>query len=405
MLTKSRFQKFCSLLFCLSICCASELFSQSKPVQVYDYVIENNRESITAYPRDGSGLSLLKGRDAYTVLQTAINAISRTVGGSIFIGPGDYILTDELTITGWDNDLPPNKQIIICGNGLSARIIQNTKGKNAVVIKNKACIVLRDLYIYAGIESNAGLLLDDSGNSEISVWGGSIDNIFIQSNSRTSPAFYGKNFFDMNVSHLTAINNNNHSIMIENTSSTTNYGNSHFGFIRAVSSKKIPYAGLYLKSSNSRGQKFPNLITFANYECSIAYRGIWLSGAKQCTFTFVDIEGVPQPIYLDGSTIAGEARWNKFLSGYLLPAAGGTAITNTAFTGGNDFNLYIEDDKATIPVVDRQSYKPANSYNLTMSGAGIKNISITSKTATSLFIRKNNGEIFNHTATSASGHQ
>jgi hypothetical protein len=183
--------------------------------------------------------------------------------------------------------------------------------------------------------------------------------------------------------------------MLENTSTTTNYRNSNFSFVRAVGSKKFPYAGLYLKSTNSRGQKFPNLITFQNYECSIAYRGIWLSGAKQNTFNFVDLEGLPEPLYLDGSPTSGESRWNKFLSGYLLPSSGGTAITNTAFTGGNDFNVYIEDDKATIPIIDKQSFKPSNNYNLTMSGMAIKNIIITSKATTPIFIRKNNGEIIN----------
>ena len=120
-----------------------------------------------------------------------------------------------------------------------------------------------------------------------------------------------------------------------------------------------------------------------------------LCGAVK-NFTFVDLEGLPQPIYLDGSADVGETRWNKFLSGYLLPSNGGTAITNSALTGGNDFNLYIEDNAATIPVIDKQTYKPANSYNLTMSGAGIRNIKITSASKTPLTIRKNNGEIINY---------
>jgi hypothetical protein len=91
-------------------------------------------------------------------------------------------------------DLPPNKQILIAGNGLSTRIIQTTTLKSALIIRNKASVVIKDLYIYSGPESKSGLLLDDSGASEISVWGGTFDNIYIQSNSYTSPAFYGKNF-------------------------------------------------------------------------------------------------------------------------------------------------------------------------------------------------------------------
>jgi len=400
MLTESRIKLTFLIIVFLGVNYPHKAFPQSGQLQAFDYIVIKEKEFITAYPRDGTELVKYKGKDAFTVIQTAISAISKKSGGSIYIGPGEYSLSDELLISGWDTDLPPSNQIIIAGNGLSTRIIQTTELKNAIVVNNKASVILKDLYIYTGAKSKAGILLDDSGKSEISVWGGTIDNIFIQSNSQNSPAFYGKNFFDLNVPHLTALNNNNHGIIIENTSITTNYGNSNFGLIRAVGSKNFPFAGLYLKSSNSHGRKFPNLITFSNYECSIAYRGIWLSGAKQNTFSFVDIEGLPQPLYLDGSLTTGESRWNKFLSGYLLPSSGGTAITNTAFTGGNDFSLYIEDDKATIPIVDKQTYKPSNSYNLTMSGAGIKNINISSKAATPLFIRKNNGETLSHSSPS-----
>jgi hypothetical protein len=364
--------------------------------EVYDYVIEKEDLVITAYPREGSALTKFTGTDAYTVIQSAITAISKETGGSIYLSRGTYSLSNELMITGWAADVPPSQQIAIIGNGLSTRFVQTTDNKNAIVVKNKASVIFRDFYIYTGKNSGSGILLDDTGISEVSVWGGTIDNIFIQSNSAAQPAFYAKNFFDLNVPHLTAMNNNNHGIILENTSKTTNYGNSNFGLIRAVGSVKFPYAGLYIKSSKSKGLKFPNLMTFANYECSIAYRGIWMSGAKQNTFSFVDLEGLPQPIYMDGSATLGDTRWNKFLSGYLLPSNGGTAITNTAFTGGNDFNLYIEDNAATIPVIDKQTYKPANSYNLTMSGAGLRNIKITSDLKTPLTIRKNNGEFISH---------
>lgn len=391
-------------IFLIALGFHHKVYSQNSNIQHFDYIIESKDNVITAYPRDGAGLAEYSGADAYTVIQAAISAISKGAGGSIYITAGTYFLTNELIISGWDTDTPPQSQIVLTGNGLSTRFIQNTPDKNAIVVKNKTTLVFRDFYIYTGPNSKSGILLDDSGNSEISVWGGTIDNVFIQSNSTTQPAFYGKNFFDLDVPHLTAINNNNHAIILENTSKTINYGNSNFGLIRAVGSKKYPYAGLYLKSTNSKGLKFPNLMTFANYECSIAYRGIWMDGAKQNTFSFVDLEGLPQPIYLDGSAISGESRWNKFLSGYVLPVNGGTAITNTAFTGGNDFNLYIEDNAATIPISDRQTYKPANSYNIIMGGAGIGNIKIVSAANTPLFIRKNNGEVINHQpAVSANG--
>jgi len=381
-----------TLILYMLILASYTSFSQNY-TQTADYVIENHNGVITAKARPESGLIEYSGSDAYKIIQSAITALCVKNGGEIFITSGTYYLSDELIINGWDQNLPPNKQLVITGTGYATQLIQNTPDKNAIVLRNKASIVLSGLYIYTGTNSKSGILMDDSGaNSDVSVWGGTIDNVFLQSNSNMQPAFYGKNFFDLNIPHLTAINNNNNGIVIENTSKTTNYGNSNFGFIRAAGSTKSPYAGLYIKSSNSNGDKFPNLITFQNYECVSAYRGIWLNGAKYITFAFIDAEGIKEPIFLDGSKMSGESRSNKFLSGYILPLHSGTAITNTLYTGDNEFNLYVETDPTITVILDEQKYRPVNTYNLSLSGPGVIVMKIVSP-ATPITIKKTNGSI------------
>jgi polygalacturonase len=60
------------------------------PIQTYDYVVEKKLDQITVYPRDASNLDQYTGKDAYTVIQAAIAAISTKAGGSLFIGPGEF---------------------------------------------------------------------------------------------------------------------------------------------------------------------------------------------------------------------------------------------------------------------------------------------------------------------------
>jgi len=370
-------------------------FSQSTG-QMSDYVIESQSGVINAYSR--SGLLKYTGTDAYTVIQSAINAVSTGNGGSIAVASGIYYLSNELTINGWDSNTPPTKQITLTGNGYATQLVQTTKGKNAIVVKNKASVVITGFYIYTGSVAKSGILLDDSGtNSNISVWGATIDNIFIQSNSTASPAFYAINFFSLNIPRLTAINSSNHGIILENTSTTTNYGNSSFGLIIAGASSAPPYAGLYLKSSNSNGRHYLNLITFQNYQCGFGYRGIYSTCSNFNTFNFVDIEGMPEPIVFDGNGKGGESRNNKVLSGYLLPSTGGTAITNTLYTGGNDFNVFIEGDAKSKPILDQQQYRPPNSYNVIVSNANAAaNINIKSKASTPLILRKGDATVTTH---------
>jgi hypothetical protein len=56
------------------------------PIQPYDYVVVKELDQITAYPRDASVLEKYTGKDAFTVIQAAIAAISTKAGGSLFMG-------------------------------------------------------------------------------------------------------------------------------------------------------------------------------------------------------------------------------------------------------------------------------------------------------------------------------
>jgi len=314
-------------------------------------------------------------RDVSKVINRAISNLQKETGGSIELGSGYFFLNDEITITGWTNNQPPNAQITITGQGYSTQLVQNTKGKNGIVVRNAASIVLKNMYIYAGRNSKAGILFDADENSKASVWGGTIDNIFVQSNSLTDAAVHLKNFFDLNVPHLSVSSSDNHGIILENISKTVSYGNSNFGFIRSVASK-APYAGLFLKSSNANSPI--NLMTFQNYQCVGSYRGIYSMVSARNVFQLVDIEDAFQPIYLDGSQLGGDTRYTKIMGGYILARDNGTAITNTLYTGGNEINCFVEDDQNRILVSDASQYRPINSYNLQTFGRGAERVDIKS---------------------------
>jgi hypothetical protein len=299
--------------------------------------------------------------DFSKVFQQAVNSFPPAIGGSINIGSGWFFMNDEVTLAGTGNNMPPNAQITVTGQGYSTQLIQNTKGKNAIVVKNSASIVLKSMYIYVGKNSKCGILFDTTRTKEQAVWGGIIDGVFVQSNSLTDAAVHLKNFFDLSVPHLSVSSSDNYGIILENISKTVSYGNSNFGFVRSTGPRNA-YAGLLLKSSDAN--KPMNLNTFQNYESVGSYRGILSMVSARNIFQLVDIEDAFQPIYFDGSDKGGDTRYNQIKGGYLLARDGGTAITNTKFTGGNEFKGYVEDTAKKQTIDDRSQYRPINEYDL-----------------------------------------
>lgn len=358
--------------------------------QTYDYVITVSGGTTTASPRPGSGFTKQSGTDAYTVIQAAITALSTGNGGSIFI-TGTYNLTNELIITGWNSNNPTSASITIIGNGIATQINQSTSGKNAIIVKNSASITFRDFYVYTGSSAKSGILLSNAGTSEVSVFGGRIDNVFLQSDSTTDAPFHGIDFFDLQVDKLYALSSSNHGILLENNSTTTNYGNSHFGFVRA--SGGSTFAALKL-NSNAVAFHYLDQITFDNFEAIAGLYGIYMLGNTFSTFNHVDIEGIKFPIYLDG-TANNETLGNRFNGGYILPQGTGcVGITCVQYAGGNTFNLYVDGGSAVIPVSDVlvSSARASNEYNLSFgTNINAANISIASTQAMLTYKKASDG--------------
>jgi hypothetical protein len=103
-------------------------------------------DQITAYPRDASNLDQYTGKMLLQLYKPLLLPYQQKPEEAYLLGRAN-IFDEELIIKGWDADLPPNKQIFIFGNGLSTRIIQTTNLKNALIIKNKASVIVKDLYI------------------------------------------------------------------------------------------------------------------------------------------------------------------------------------------------------------------------------------------------------------------
>ncbi|MGY4540052.1 hypothetical protein ACVW0P_004494 [Mucilaginibacter sp. UYNi724] len=334
-----------------------------------DYVIDIKGTTITAYPRKGSALKSYTGTNAYTVIQSAINALQTGKGGKIHLCSGNYSLSNELTITGWDATNPPAAQLCIEGEGFATVLTQNTAGKNGIIVKNKASFALKNLYIYVGDTALSGILLSNSGStSEISTFGGVIDGVEVLSSSTSAPAVHIINTFDLVVPYLTALSTNNTGILIEgSTAIGINYGNSHYGFIRCAGANTAPHAGIKLVSHSNYHPI--NLNTFDNLETASGYYGIYLYGACYNTFLHVDSEYVKYPIYIDG--IAGnESLGNRFNGGYIYPQGeGAVGITAVDFAGGNFFGVQIEADggSGTVPINDMQQFMAANRYDVTLA--------------------------------------
>ena len=373
-----------------------------------DYVITTNGTTIAATALAGSGLTTYSGTDAYTVIQNAITALTPagsigSGGGRIHITKGAYFLTNELTITGWENtNSNPLSQLVIQGDGYATQLMQSTTGKNTLVVKNAASFVLRDIRLYSGPNAKSALLGDNSGTYEISCLESVIDNVHCDSNSTGYPAVLLKNFFDLSAPKWEIESTNNTALALENVSSTTKYGNSHFGYLRCTASASSPYAGLSITTTTA--SNFLDILTFDNYESYGAYYGIYAQGLYYSTFGLVDIEEAVYPVWFDGTSAGSwqETRYVSIKSGYLLSSsANNPAITNTLYTGGNEFNVVIDMKATDMPVLDQSNFRPVNSYNLVVNpDAAVALISITN-TNTEIVLRHINGTYSDSATTAA----
>lgn len=376
----------------ISVFAGAQVGNAFKDFQTADYIISKTGSTYYAKPKPGSAYPLYSNSDAYTVIQAAIDTLQSPTstnfrGGKIILADSLYTLTDELHIIGWERNSNPYSQLVIQGGGTSTKIFQSTSGKNAIIVKNSANFALKDLQIFCGSSARSCLLADDNGaNSEISCYKSVIDNVIFQSGNASYPTVYLKNFFDLNVTNIHVDNSAGDALFFANTSAGTNYGNSHFGFVRANAAST--FAGLRITSSNSTGNHFINQLTFDHYECHSGTYGIYSTDFYFSTFMNVDIEGISNPVYFGGGTSVGETRGVKIEHGYLLPSTGGTAITNTVNTGGNSFHVFIDGDATLVPILDQQNFRAPNSYDVVF-GTSITpgNISITVPTITPLSYR------------------
>jgi hypothetical protein len=387
------------ILFCTAAFANARQISSVVADGQPDYIISINGTTITATPRSSSTLATYTGTDAYTVIQSAITALTPaggvgTKGGKIYINAGSYSLTNELTITGWEASGGPTSQIIIEGSGYSTRIYQMTASKNAFVFKNNVSFVLKDMYIECSNTSTlSAIFLSDAGTSNLSCQRSTIQNIYAVSASSTKPAMYLRNFFDLTVSEVTSANSNNTGMMIENTATANSTGNSHFGFLRVIGNTSSPNAGLSIKSSGA-GHTI-DLIDFDNVECIQGYYGIYGYGANNMTFKMVDLENLPCPVYFTGGT-GFQSRYNNFIGGYITTSSTGTAITNTSFSYGNTFTGGLLLDLATTatPILDQEAGGPTNSYDIVFGySTNSSKISITSAAVTRLVYRTDAGTV------------
>lgn len=374
----------------------------SSVVSSASYTIEKVGSTYYARPGYKSSLPLISNSDAYTVIQGAINNLTPagaagTGGGRIFIRKGTYSLSDELVITGWESGGQPYSQLTIEGEGVATFISQNTSAKNGLVIKNAASVALRNFSIAVGSSAKSCILADNNGATyETSLYKSSIDNVYCYGGNATYPGMYLKNFFLLNVGYLSVENTFGNALVLENASSSVLYGNSNFTYLHTQAANSGGYAGLKIVSSNSSKQL--NLMTFGSYGCTHGTYGIYTDYANNCTFNLVDIEGIANPIYLGaGINSLNKTYGFSFLSGYLLPTAGSTAIKCGGITSANNFrNIFIEaaGSSTVKPIVDSSNFARPNSFDVTLSTAATAaNIYIANTKNTPLTYKTSSGTV------------
>lgn len=348
----------------------SSQVSSSAP-SAADYTITKSGSTYTATPR--GALTPYSGTNFTTVMQNAVNALTPagaqgSGGGKIHITKGTYTFGNEVVITGWEGITGtsgiPQSSLAISTEGLATKFIQNTSGQNAFVVKNCANVSFLDMYASMGANAKSFIFGDKTGvQSEMSFWGGTIRvNVF--SASTTAAPIYIKNFFDLDVPKLWAYSSAYHAIILENDSSSVHYGNSHFGFVRAVGSASTPYSGLVLRSTNTT--QTIGFLTFGNYECVTGYYGIYAKGSQWVHFGKVDLEANAICCNLDSGNISSErTRYFTIASGYMFPLASGTAISSAVNTGGHTIKVEVDTTNGSVtPLTDVATIMPSNAYTL-----------------------------------------
>lgn len=346
--------------------------------QEADYVVSINGSTITAQANSNTTLASISGTDAYTVIQGAITALVANSGGSIYLTTGNYTLSNELTFTGFDGGSFPSHQISMIGSGITTSFIQTTSGKNAIVLKNAVNVVLKNFQIFCGASALSCILGDKNGaNTEISTWGSVFDNLYLQSQSTTAAPLYLRNFYRINVPYMISQSTAYHGVVLENNSTTTNYGNSNFGLLVTSASTSGSFAGLQITSVNTT--KFIDDCTFSNFENVVAsHYGILTDYCLTCTFLYVDIEASTICVALGTAAGGLGTRGLKILSGYILPATGGTGISSSNNTGGCDFNVFMAGDSTQVPISDANVSLPMNKYDVVFDASITPgNVSIT----------------------------
>jgi hypothetical protein len=357
-----------------------------------DYVISIVGSTIYATPRAGSGLTAYSastsGSGPSTVIQSAINALTPagalgSGGGKIHICHGTYFLANGLTIVGLEgisgSSSQPGSCLFIEGEGIGTTLLQNTSGQHALKINNCACVVLRDIHIYAGTNAFSCIYAaDDGSTSEMSMWKAVLDNVHCDCDGTTHPAVELRNFFDVAAPFM-RVQSANHALMLKQTGATTKYGNSWFGSVVASAGTGTPYAALWVGSTNTSAVL--DMITIDNFQSTAgAYYGIYGYAAGSINFKFVDIEAVQYAVYLDGPGTGSYANSSAFTvdGGFMLPYTQGIHVTANSY-GHVIRNVFMQcAGNGTIPpLVDARGGTPASTYDLQcLTAADIAAISL-----------------------------
>jgi hypothetical protein len=156
-----------------------------------------------------------------------------------------------------------------------------------MTFQNGATFDLINIVLYGNTDSGSALVLSMSGADEQSCRNSYINDVYVYGGASDAPLALFQNFFFLTVGELTVRNDYGDGMMIESNTSITNYGNSHFGHIRALGGNG--YIGLTIKGNN-----LMNLLSFDHLLCmrTGTLKGLYLEGsAGYVTINYIEEEG------------------------------------------------------------------------------------------------------------------
>jgi len=337
-----------------------------------DLIVNPTSEASIIIEKDGSNCVMTNcstgQRDAIStnadnIFDWAIG--NMTDGGILFVRQGSY---SDVSLV-FDGGYVDSKEWILQGEGVNTILTQTGAGESVITIRNGTRVTIENLYISVGNSAFSGIYCANDGDvTETSLRRGRISDVVIQGGGSGSKLLYLVDISDCYFEHIRveSVTSGVFPIVIENNSTTTNYGNSHFDACSVYADQTGTPLVLMNETTGSTTYML-NLITFTHLECygsgagsKVGMIGVQLANkVSYCSFFYTLIENCETGIKIGGNGANKDTAYNSFNEGFIGQVT--TGIHSQYYTISNTFKgLEIGCD--TTAIDEDQDYRNPNVY-------------------------------------------